>query len=161
MVSRRERSNLMNCVFAFLSPVHQIVIAHRKLILPKIMEFCKSLLSLTDWVLFSLPLKVRQRNNQKVPTFQPHLLPSLHQYSSAILAKSLVHLCRPLMTLRPRCISIQFVPTTPVVQRIHAITRRDRATGRLRFHRCQSVQTQRPSWGGSGFVYSFALAPSK
>jgi hypothetical protein len=33
-----------------------------------------------------------------------------------------IHLCRILVTPRPRCISIQFAPTTPAVQRIHAIT---------------------------------------
>ena len=33
-----------------------------------------------------------------------------------------LRLCRILVTLRSRCISIQFAPTTPAVQRIHAIT---------------------------------------
>ena len=33
-----------------------------------------------------------------------------------------IHLCRPLVTLRPRCISIRLAPTTPVAQRIHAVT---------------------------------------
>ena len=35
-----------------------------------------------------------------------------------------IRLCRILMTPRPRCISVKFVPTTPAVQRIHAITDR-------------------------------------
>ena len=33
-----------------------------------------------------------------------------------------IRLCRILMTPRPRCISVKFAPTTPAVQRIHAIT---------------------------------------
>jgi hypothetical protein len=33
-----------------------------------------------------------------------------------------LRLCRLLVTPRPRCISVQFAPTTPAVQRIHAIT---------------------------------------
>ena len=33
-----------------------------------------------------------------------------------------IHLCRILITPRSRCISIQLAPTTPVAQRIHAIT---------------------------------------
>jgi hypothetical protein len=33
-----------------------------------------------------------------------------------------IRLCRILVTPRPRCISIQSAPTTPAVQRIHAIT---------------------------------------
>jgi hypothetical protein len=33
-----------------------------------------------------------------------------------------LRLCRRLLTPRPRCIAIQFAPTTPGVQRIHAIT---------------------------------------
>jgi hypothetical protein len=48
------------------------------------------------------------------------MLMQVPRHRSGNATGQVIHLCRILVTPRPRCISIQFTPTTPIDQRIHA-----------------------------------------